>query len=129
MSDCSSPYHVLVVDDEPLLRWSLTQTLRDCGDIVTEAVSGAVAVELLLHTSPPDVVLLAYHVPESFDLELLSTMKRLAPRSQVILMSAHCTPECINQALLCGAYGVVSKPLDMRCVPALVHEAASARPS
>jgi DNA-binding NtrC family response regulator len=49
----------------------------------------------------------------------------LAPRAQVILMSAYCTQEIRKQAIADGAYRVISKPIDMDGVPALVRDAAS----
>lgn len=32
---------VLIVDDEPLICWSLAETLSECGDVATEAKNGA----------------------------------------------------------------------------------------
>jgi len=124
----ASPLRVLIVDDEPLIRWSLTETLGDCGQVVTEAGDGEMAIRALANALEPDVVLLDYRLPDSQDLGLLSTVRRLAPDSRVILMSAYCTPEIARQALALGAYCVVNKPLDMRDVPALVRDAAASRP-
>jgi hypothetical protein len=42
-------------------------------------------------------------------------------------MSAHFTPEIAEQALAQGAYRVIDKPLDMRDIPGLVHQAAGSR--
>jgi len=118
----TSPLRVLVVDDEPLICWSLAETLRDCGDLVTEAESGEAAIRGL--QPDPDVVLLDYHLSDSHDLGLLSKVRRLAPHSRVILMTAHWTPELAENALAIGASDVISKTLDVRDVPALVHDLA-----
>jgi hypothetical protein len=40
-------------------------------------------------------------------------------------MSIDCAPDVTKQALALGAWGVVTKPFDMRDVPALVHDAAA----
>jgi two-component system response regulator HydG len=128
MTKNSTPLRVLVVDDEPLIVWSLSQTLAGCGEIVSDAATRDGTVRSLEATPEPDVVLLDYQLPDSFDLGLLSTVKRLAPHSQVILMSAYCTPEMTRDALAIGAYRVIGKPIDMRDVPALVREAADSRP-
>jgi len=122
MNPPSSPLHVLVVDDEPLICWSLTQTLEDCGDTVIEVHTGAAAARALSDSSDTiDVVLLDYNLPDVHDLSLLSVVRRLSPNSRVILMSACITPEIAMQALAVGAWLVVEKPIDMRAVPALVH--------
>ncbi len=128
MSDQSSALRVLIVDDEPLICWSLAETLGQCGDVVTEAESGEAAIRALaIAPGSVDVVLLDYHLPDSRDLALLSAVRRLAPQCQVILMSAYCTAEIAKHALALGAYRVVSKPIDMHSVPSLVREAAGAR--
>jgi DNA-binding NtrC family response regulator len=47
------------------------------------------------------------------DLKLLSTIRRLAPRAAVIMMTAYGTPEVATAALDLGAYRVVSKPIEV----------------
>jgi len=123
----SLPLQVLVVDDEPLICWSLAETLRARGDTVMEASSGTTAVRALSEAATPfDVVLLDYQLPDHHDLSLLSTVRTLWPASRVILMSAHLTPEIAREALSVGASRVMDKPVDMRDVPALVHGVAMA---
>lgn len=127
--NAQSPLRVLVVDDEPLICWSLAEMLRGNGDIVTEARTGAAAVRALSEAGGAiDVVLLDYQLPDVHDLSLLSTVRRLSPSSRVILMSAFTTPDIASEALALGAAGVVNKPIDMHDVPALVHVAARSRP-
>jgi DNA-binding NtrC family response regulator len=129
MKEEPEPLRVVVVDDEPLIRWSVAETLSERGDLVTEAQSGEAAIRALANVrGRVDVVLLDYQLPDCHDLGLLSTVRRLAPLSAVILMSACCTPETARDALALGAYRVVSKPIDMGDLPALVHAAAASRP-
>jgi DNA-binding NtrC family response regulator len=123
----TSPHRVLVVDDERLFNWSVAETLTDEGDVVTEAGTGQEALNALQIAPEPDVVLLDYRLPDSRDFGLLESVRRLAPRSRVILMTADYAPELEQQALARGAYRVVGKPLDMGEIPALVHEAAESR--
>src|SRR5437762_12540811 len=119
-----SRLRVLVVDDEPLTCWSLVETLGERGDITTVAPNGQLAVRALMDaTAPVDVVLLDYSLPDSTDLRLLATCRRLSPESHVILMTAHGTPELTKEAMALGAYRVLDKPFDLSDVAALVHEA------
>ncbi len=127
MSNTPAPLRVLIVDDEPLICWSLAETLSDSGDLVTDVKSARAAIHALANAPEPDVVLLDYQLPDSGGFGLLATVKRLAPGSQVILMSAHYTPEMAKEALALGAYRVLSKPIDMKDVPVLVREAAMSR--
>ena len=127
-----SPLHVLIVDDEPLIRWSLSETLSDSGHSVDEAEDAGAAVRTLTGGKTPfDVVVLDYHLPDSHDLSLLSAIRRLAPKVAVILMTAHGTSEMTAGALRLGAYQVVAKPFEVHDMAALVvaaHAAASKRP-
>jgi two-component system nitrogen regulation response regulator NtrX len=127
MHDDLSQLRVLIVDDEPLICGSLADTLGECGVVVTQAGNWVAAVRALVAAPEPDVVLLDFQLADSHDLTLLATVKRLAPHSQVVLMSAHCTPEIAREALAVGACLVVAKPLDMCVVPALVREVAGSR--
>ena len=129
MSKNSPSLRVLVVDDEPLIRWSLSETLSGSGHTVIEACDGETAVRVLSDGQPPvDVVVLDYRLPDSNDLTLLATLRRLAPQAQIIMMTAFGTAEVVNGALGLGAYRVVPKPFEMHDMAALVVEAHAARP-
>jgi DNA-binding NtrC family response regulator len=117
---------VLVVDDEPLIRWSLAETLAERGCIVTEAADAAETRLAITKTPAPDVVLLDFRLPDSNDLGLLLAIRHDAPHTQVILMTAHGTPEMTGDALAIGAYRVVSKPFSVQELAALVSEAHAA---
>jgi DNA-binding NtrC family response regulator len=115
---------VLVVDDEPLIRWSLAETLADRGYDVVEAGTGQAAVDAVSGApSPFEVVLLDLRLPDSHDLSVLSRIRRLAPATQVILMTAFGTDEVLNGALELGAYRVVHKPFEVGELASLVSEA------
>ena len=118
---------VLIVDDEPLIRWSLAETLTDSGHSVLEAGDGEAAVHLLTDGDRPfDVVLLDYRLPDSNDLNLLATIRRIAPNSAVIMMTAFGTPEVAAGALQLGAYRVVPKPFEVHDMAQLVLQAHAA---
>lgn len=127
-SEKKSPsVRVLVVDDEPLIRWSVVETLLERGFEVVEAPDGRTAVSAIDGKQAFDVVLLDFRLPDSNDLTLLSTIRQQSPRTQVILMTAYGTPEVTKGALDLGAYRVVSKPFEMSDMAALVAQARAAR--
>ena len=123
------PQHlrILVVEDETLIRWSIAETLAEEGHTVMEATSAATAVKALEAQDDIDVVLLDYRLPDSDDLGLLANVRRLQPRSAVVMMTAFGTPEMTEGALAAGAHRVVGKPFDMRDLESLVVEAHDAR--
>jgi DNA-binding NtrC family response regulator len=114
----------LVVDDEALIRWSLTEMLGERGYVVSEAGSARAAVAAVENAKEPfDVVLLDYRLPDSADLRLLAQVRQLAPSSQVILITAHNSPELAQGAAALGAYRVLSKPFEVESLAALVNQA------
>jgi DNA-binding NtrC family response regulator len=118
------PLHVLVVEDETLLRWSLAEILRRHGHSVAEAVSASTARdEISSTTAPIDIVFLDYRLPDSNDLSFLDEVRRRIPRAAVVMMSAYASPEVAHEALEHGAYCVLSKPFDLHEVNALVQNA------
>ena len=119
---------VLVVDDEALIRWSLTETLSESGHAVEEAADGASALRALDEHGPFDVVILDYRLPDSNDLNLLASIRRLAPQAAIVMMTAYGTPEVTSGAIALGAYRVVPKPFEMRDLAALVTQAHHDRP-
>ena len=117
---------VLVVDDEPLIRWSLAETLEQSGHTVLEAGNAEGAIRSVAVGGPFDVVLLDYRLPDSNDLNLLATIRKVAPASAVIMMTAFGTPEVMAGALELGAYQVIPKPFEVHDVAALVLQAHAA---
>jgi DNA-binding NtrC family response regulator len=124
----SSPLRVLVVEDEPLIRWSIVETLEGMGHAVLEAEDAESALRALEDTpGPVDVVLLDYRLPDSNDLRLLARIRRLAPHAAVLMMTAYGTPDVARDALQLGAYGVLDKPFDLHDLEPMLLDACAAR--
>lgn len=118
----SPPLSILVVDDEPLIRWSLSETLSDSGHRIVEAGDGSSAVAAVASSQRPfDVVLLDFRLPDSNDLNLLSRLHHLAPSARIIMMTAYGTPEMMQGALEMGATRVVNKPFEIADLASLVQ--------
>jgi len=123
----NSRLRVLVVEDEPLIRWSIAETLGREGHTVLEADDAESAIRTVGDMpEPADVVLLDYRLPDSNDLTLLATIRRLAPSSAVVMMTAHGTPDVTRRALELGAYDVVDKPFDMSDIEPMLLSAVAA---
>ena len=114
------PLRVLVVDDEPLVRWAIAETLRTAGYEIDEAADAESTVRTLFERSDPDVVLLDLRLPDCDDLRLLDTVRRLVPAATVILMTAFGTPEVRAQAPGRGAACVLDKPFDVDALDGLI---------
>lgn len=123
----ASPLHVLVVDDELLIRWSVAETLSAAGHSVVQASDGRSAMDALVAMSNVDVVLLDYRLPDSDDLALLGRIRQAAPNAAVVMMTAYGTPETVRGALALGAQAVMTKPFDMCELTTLVCHAHARR--
>ena len=120
------PLHVLVVDDEPLIRWSVTETLADLGLDVEQADSAASALQAVTTTALPfDVVVLDLRLPDMHDLSLLATIRQLLPTTPVVLMTAFGTPEIMADARNLGVSAVLNKPFELGDLGRVVLEATS----
>lgn len=120
----SAAGRVLVVDDEPLVRWSIAETLRAGGCDVVEAGDADSALQALIeHRKPPDAILLDVRLPDCGDLHLLETMKLLLPDTPIVVMTAFGTPELVAEARELGAYAVLEKPFDLAALPPLLEAA------
>jgi two-component system KDP operon response regulator KdpE len=122
---------VLVVDDEPLVRWSVAETLGALGYQVTDVGTGESAIFAVMNAAgTTDVVLLDLVLPDFRDLSLLAVLRRLAPAVPIIMMTAFATPELIERARTLGAFTVVNKPFEMNELAPLISQALlAARPS
>jgi DNA-binding NtrC family response regulator len=120
---------VLVVDDEPLIRWSLTEGLTDVGYDVREAGSGAETRAVLADMrEEPLVVLLDLRLPDVSDLSLLETIRAERPDAPVIMMTAHGTADDGARAKALGASAFVGKPFDVAEMVRLVETTWAAHP-
>jgi DNA-binding NtrC family response regulator len=115
---------VLIVDDEPLIRWSLSEGLAESGYPVRLAGNAAEArAALVALGQQPLVVLLDLRLPDSVDLALLAEIRKRYPEAPVVMMSAHGTSEDVKRAGELGACRFVEKPFDVTELVKLVGEA------
>ena len=115
---------VLVVDDEPLIRWSLSEGLADVGYTVKQAATGAEAREMLAASGDdPLVVVLDLRLPDVTDLSLLQHIRASRPDVPVVMMSAHGSADDARQATSFGAFRFVTKPFDVIEMIGLVGDA------
>ncbi len=104
--------HVLIIDDEPLMRISIADALKAEGCQVKVAVTGPEGVDLI-KKEPFEIVISDLRLPGLDGLQLLQTCKEVSPRTGVIVITAHGSVETAVGAMKMGAYDYVTKPFSM----------------
>jgi two-component system response regulator NreC len=112
---------ILLADDHAILRSGLRYMLssQDDLEIVGEASTGA---ETLAQSEvlQPDLILLDLSMPGMGGMDILPTLRRLAPSSKILILTMHDDKHYIQQALQSGASGyVLKKAADTELITAI----------
>jgi DNA-binding NtrC family response regulator len=103
---------ILIVDDEPMIRWTLNEALRGWGYETIDAATVAEALALF-ESYRPSVVLLDINLPDGSGLDLLRRMKNRQPQVVAIMITANVLIEDTIAALRGGAYDFIGKPVSL----------------
>ncbi len=112
---------VLVVDDEPLIRWSLVNRLKEEGYRTVEAGTAGDAVAQ--HRDGVDLILLDFALPDANGLDVLKQVKEIDPDTLVIMLTANTEVGTAVAAMKQGAFHYASKPFDLDEIMLLVEKA------
>jgi DNA-binding NtrC family response regulator len=104
-------HKILVVDDEEIIRESLSYILRKEGYIVEEAGNGKIAIEKLKEDSF-ELVITDLEMPEMKGTELLEEINRMNVQTSTIVITAFGSLETAIAALRNGASDYILKPIE-----------------
>jgi len=120
------PLHILVVDDEKVIRDGCARVLSGQEHRVDTAPDGSAALDLL-KTGIFDIVLLDLMMPEVDGFEVLEWIKRNRPDTRVIVITGFATVQKAVEAMKCGAFDFVGKPFTPDYLRIVVRRAAENR--
>lgn len=101
--------NILVVDDEPVARQSLSEILRLEGYAVNSVPNGQAAVEYV-RTHPVELVVVDLRMPGMDGLEVIQVVNQISPETEVVLLTAFGTTESAIQALRLRVHDYLLKP-------------------
>ena len=113
---------LLIVDDEPNVRYSLEKHLRSNTLDVICAASGKEGIEKT-RGEQPDAVVLDVRLPDISGLEVFDRIRHIDPRLPVVIITAHATTEIAIEAMKRGAFEYLVKPVDLHQMREVVAQA------
>jgi DNA-binding NtrC family response regulator len=122
----NSTISILIVDDEKVVRDSLSKWFREDGYHVGVAENAAAALKQL-QANKWDIILLDIKMPGVDGMELQQRIKEIDPSATIIFITAHASVDTAVQALKSGAFDYVTKPVDPDYLSHLVSNAVKQR--
>lgn len=118
--------NILVVDDEPVARQSLSDILRLEGYNLASAPNGQAAVEYV-RMHPVDLMIVDLRMPGMDGLEVVQVVNQIAPDTEVILLTAFGSTETAIQALRLRIHDYLLKPASPAQIIATVKKGLARR--
>lgn len=117
---------ILVVDDEPVIGWSLRELLSDQGHEVAVAASAEEALETCDRFAA-EAILLDVRLPGRDGIAAIPDLRTRAPAAPVVVMTAFGDLDTAVRAVQAGAFDYLLKPFDLERVSDVVARAVADR--
>jgi two-component system response regulator AtoC len=113
---------ILIVDDEKLMRWSLSQKLAEWNLETVTAENGKTALTLIPQEMP-DLIMLDNKLPDAKGTDLLEEIKGIWPEIPVVMITAYGVLDDVVTAMKRGAYHFVTKPIEDTKLQSIIKNA------
>lgn len=110
--------HILIADDEPIIRIGLNAMLRDLGHRATAAANGREALQMA-RRQPFDLAILDVKMPYTDGLQAAATLARTSPMP-IIVLTAFSEQDLIEKASDLPIHGYLVKPVQERQLAAAI---------
>ncbi len=112
---------ILIVDDEPIVRESIRDWLKDAGYKVATAESGEEALELI-QKQDFSLIVLDVRLPGKTGIIVLKEIKALKPQIKSIVITAYPSTELADEAKKLGVVDYLIKPIAPDDLERLIRE-------
>jgi two-component system nitrate/nitrite response regulator NarL len=120
---------ILVVDDHTLFRRGLIALLEQHPGLQVVGEAGDAAQALRLAPSlQPDIILLDNHLPGVAGIDAVQDLRKLAPRTRVLMLTVSEDEQDLAMALRNGAQGYLLKTIDGDLLAQAIERAARGEP-
>ncbi|MBL0211321.1 MAG: response regulator [Holophagaceae bacterium] len=116
--------NILLVDDEPSIRFGIREYLSGSGFEVAEAATVAQALDTAAKF-PADLVLTDFRLPDGDALDLMPKLRARDPGLPIILITGFGTVEMAVKAMQLGADHVYTKPVELPMLVAQIQRLRS----
>jgi DNA-binding NtrC family response regulator len=113
---------ILVVEDEPVVRFGIRDFLESRGFGVREAVSLEQA-RASFHRERPDAVVVDYSLPDGNALDLLAEIHDVDPQLPVVVLTGHGSIDLAVRAIKEGAENFLTKPVELPALAIVLERA------
>jgi two-component system response regulator AtoC len=113
---------ILIVDDDEVMRQTLSDVLKKRGYAVSTAETGGQTLSSI-RDKPFDLVLLDIRLPDMDGLDVLKRIKEIEGDLMVIVMTAYSDVQTAVTAMKSGAYHYIDKPFELEELKILIQKA------
>jgi len=110
---------ILIIDDEEIIRLSLSEGLKDLEYKVSTAHNGKTAIEEVLKFKP-QVIFLDMRLSNENGLDILPKIKEIDSEIEIVIMTAYGDIQTAVKAVKLGAFDYINKPFDLQEIDIII---------
>lgn len=106
---------IIIVDDEHLIRYSLSSLFRDPTTELFSVETGIAALHAV-RSHRLDLCLLDIHLPDLNGLDIMKALRAISPWTRIIMVTGSLITDEMMRSIQENAHGLVTKPFDLEAV-------------
>ncbi len=115
-------WKILVIDDDKLIRWSLTEIFSQEGYLVNAVATVKEAIEKIENVNY-DLIFADLEINQESSIDILNKVKKSHPLSKIIILSALSKNEIEPLLGSLNIFSIIEKPFQAEQIKAIVQDA------